>query len=152
MKNLIFLVVILCMSISAVAQEQVVRRRNFNHDNGVAMKDFDPVSYFNGKALKGDVKYEYFYKGIKYHFANAENMEAFKKTPGKYEPAYGGWCAYSMSQNGQRVKVDPATYKIVEGKLYLFSNFNGKNTLLLWNKNEAKCIADANKFWVKNMN
>ena len=151
MKPIVILI-FLVISVSVFAQEEAVRRRNFNHDNGVAMKDFDPVSYFKGRALKGETKFEYFYKGIKYHFANKENMEEFVKTPGKYEPAYGGWCAYSMSQNGQRVKVDPSTYKIIDGKLHLFSNFNGKNTLLIWNKNEKKLMTDADKFWVKKMN
>jgi YHS domain-containing protein len=144
---------LMCLCTAVFAQtENAQRRRNFNlTDNGVAIREFDAVSYFKGKPVKGNEKFEYTYKGIDYYFANAENMEEFKKTPGKYEPAYGGWCAYTVGVDGSRVKSDPATYKIVEGRLYLFSNSNGKNMLLAWNKNEAKLKAAADKNWIKKM-
>lgn len=134
----------------AAQAENAIRLRNFNlTDYGVAIRDFDPVSYFNGRALKGNEKFSHTYKGITYYFANAANLETFKKAPGKYEPAYGGWCAYGMAQNGQRVKVDPTTFKIINGKVFLFSNFNGQNKLLAWNKDEKKLKASADQFWLR---
>ena len=142
-----------CLSLSAFAQpENAQRRRNFNHDNSVALKYFDPVSYFKDKPLKGETKFSYMYKSIEYYFASAENMEEFKKSPAKYEPAYGGWCAFHMAKDGQRVKINPSTYKIIDGKLYLFSNFNGNNMLLKWNHDEKKLKQNADTFWVKKMN
>lgn len=127
--------------------EQALRRRNFNHVDGIALREFDPVSYFKGKPAKGDPKIHYAYKGIEYNFVSTENMEEFKKAPTKYEPAYGGWCAYSMATRKQ-VKVDPLTYKIINGKLYLFSNFGGNNTLLKWNKDEKKLKEAADRYWL----
>ena len=118
---------------------------------GVAMRDFDPVSYHKGKPTKGTSTFSFMYKSIEYYFTNAENLEAFKKAPAKYEPAYGGWCAYSMAE-GKKVKIDPLTYKIVNGKLFLFSNFNGNNTMLRWDKDEKKYKASADKNWEKGMN
>jgi YHS domain-containing protein len=138
--------------ITSSAQENASRRRNFNHDNGVAMRDFDPVSYFKGGPLKGTSKYSFMHKGIEYYFFSEANLEEFKKAPAKYEPAYGGWCAYNMGVNGKRIKIDPSTYKIINGKLFLFSNFNGNNSLLRWNKEEKKLKPAADKFWSKNMN
>lgn len=143
----------MCLSLMAAAQpEEASRRRNFNTENGVAMREFDPVSYFNGtRPLKGVSKFYHHYKGITYYFANQENLDEFKKSPAKYEPAYGGWCAYTVALNGDRVKINPITYKIIDGKLHLFYNYNSDNRLTKWNKDEKKFKAAANKNWVAKM-
>jgi len=149
---LVFLITGLCLTATAQSTTgNASRLRNFNTDNGYAMKEFDPVSYFNGKPVKGTAKFSYEYRSITYYFANAANMEKFKAAPTKYEPAYGGWDAYSMAVDGKRVKVDPTTYKIIDGKLYLFHNFGGKNHLLIWNKNEKKYKPSADKLWIAKM-
>jgi len=132
--------------------EKAIRIRNFNTENGIALRDFDPVSYFKGsRPVKGTQKFKYDYEGITYYFANNENLEEFKKSPAKYEPAYGGWCAYHIGLDGTRVKVDPTTFKIIDGKVYLFHNFNGKNMLMAWNKNEKKLKEAAEENWIKKM-
>jgi YHS domain-containing protein len=116
------------------------------------MREFDPVSYFTGKPTKGTSKFEYNHKGIFYYFSTEENREEFKKTPGKYEPAYGGFCAYTVANTGERVKILPTSYKIVNGKLHLFYNFNGENRLGNWEKgDEKKLKAAADKNWVAKM-
>lgn len=150
MKTLLTLI-ITCLCITAFAQEHTIRRRNFNHTDGMAINQFDPVSYFKGTPVKGDPKIYYQYKGIEYNFASKENMEEFKKTPAKYEPAYGGWCAYSMA-SGKQVKSDPKTFKIINGKVYLFANFSGVNNLVKWNAAEKKSKEAADKAWAKIMN
>ena len=78
-----------------------------------------------------------------------KNKEEFKKNPAAYEPQYGGWCAYAMGKDGDKVSIDPETFKIVNGKLYLFYNRAFNNTLKSWNKDEPtlKTKADAN--WQK---
>ena len=59
--------------------------------------------------------------------------------PEKYEPAYGGWCAYALAKKTpELMEADPETYKIVDGKLYVFYNSFGVNTVKKWNKNEPK--------------
>ena len=151
MKVLLYIIPLAICVTSFGQAENAIRRRNFNHESGVAMRDFDPVSYFKGKPMKGDSKFSIAYQGITYYFVNQANKDEFKKAPAKYEPAYGGWCAYAMGLNGTQVKVDPTTYKIVGGKLYLFSNFNGKNMLLKWNENEKKLKVTADKNWDKKM-
>jgi len=143
---------ITCLCLVASAQsDDAARRRNFNLDLGVALKGFDPVSYFNGKPAKGDSKISYDYRGITYYFANDANLQQFKKASTKYEPAYGGWCAYTVGKTGERVKVSLMDYKITNGKLYLFYNFNGDNRLLKWNKDEKKLKTAADRNWVAKM-
>ena len=63
--------------------EEAARRRNFNTENLVAMREFDPISYFKGpKPLKGNSKFYSTYKGITYYFANAENVRSSKSLRG----------------------------------------------------------------------
>jgi YHS domain-containing protein len=145
-------ILITCISFLAIAQaENADRRRNFNTENYVAMREWDPVSYFQGKPAKGNSKFSAEYKAITYYFANAANRDEFNKAPGKYEPAYGGWCAYTIALNGDRVKVSPTTYKIIDGRLFLFYNFGNDNRLLKWNKDEKKNKAAADKNWIRKM-
>jgi YHS domain-containing protein len=145
-----FFLVVCSLSIFGQA-ENADRRRNFNTENYVALREFDPVSYFQNKPAKGIAKFQYQHKGIFYYFVNEANREEFVKAPGKYEPAYGGWCAYTVATTGERVKIMPNTYKIIGGKLHLFYNFNGDNRLVKWNKDEEKLKAAADKNWQRKM-
>lgn len=134
---------------SAVGQTENVRSEHFNVKKSVGLEGYDPVSYFTNKPIEGSEKFTTNYKGIIYHFASAANLQKFKATPEKFEPAYGGWCAYAMGASGEKVKVDPETFKIIEGKLYLFYNFWGNNTLEDWNESESKLKQAADLNWSK---
>jgi YHS domain-containing protein len=142
----------MCLCIAVIAQtDDAARKRNFNLDNGVAMREFDPVSYFKGKPVKGSSKFTEDYRGVTYYFSSEENKTEFTKAPAKYEPVYGGWCAYTVATTGERVKISPQAYKIIDGKLYLFYNFNGDNRLLKWNTNEKSLKAAAESKWKAKM-
>jgi len=75
------------------------------------------------------------------------DKEEFKKNPSRYEPQYGGWCAYAMGKDGSKVEVDPETFKIIDGKLYLYYNKFFNNTLKSWNKDEPNLKAKADVNW-----
>ena len=45
--------------------------------------------------------------------------------------------------------MDPETFKIIEGRLYLFYNFWGNNTLEDWNEDEVKLKESADRNWKK---
>lgn len=126
-----------------------IEQYNIGKQN-VAIEGYDPVSYFiNEMPKKGKTGVVFIHKGIQYLFANEKNQSIFIENPDKYEPAYGGWCAYAMGVDGEKVKVDPKTYKIVKGKLNLFYNFGFTNTLKPWNKNEEKLVKQARVNWNK---
>jgi hypothetical protein len=93
--------------------------------------------------------YQVTYGNTTYWFVNAENAETFKANPKRYLPEYGGWCAYAMGLDGSLVEVDPETFKIIDGKLYLFYNALLNNTLKKWNKNEGELLKNANENWNK---
>jgi YHS domain-containing protein len=111
------------------AQSPALRQKNFFVEKGLALQGYDAVSYFQAKPLKGKANFSTTHQGIKYQFANAANLAAFQLDPAKYEPQYGGWCAYAMGKTGEKVEVDPETFKLINGKLYLFYNQFFNNTL-----------------------
>jgi len=151
MKQLIgVLFLFFLFAAGATAQSAELRKKQFNLDeSGVAIQGYDPVAYFSGKAVDGKKEFSLDYKGTTYRFATAADKEAFTANPGKYEPQYGGWCAYAMGAKGEKVVVDPETFKIVDGKLYLFYNKFFNNTLKTWNKDEGHLKANADKNWMK---
>jgi len=137
---------------SISAQESTAgRQKHFNtFKNHLAIQGYDPVSYFTeGKAVKGSGSFRYEEKGIIYHFSSDENRELFKKNPAKYEPQYGGWCAYAMGDSGDKVEINPSTFKIVNGKLYLFFNKGGNNTKVTWNEDQDELMKNATANWKK---
>lgn len=119
---------------------------NLDEDN-LAIKGYDPVSYFTEDGpLQGQKNLTHEYNGATYHFASEANLETFKADPTKYEPAYGGWCAYAMGK-GYTADINPKTYKIVDGKLLLFYNKLFVNTLPKWNKDEVTLFPAAERNW-----
>ncbi len=138
------------MACIAFSQDDALRKKHFNLENGVALRGYDAVAYFKEqKAVKGNKDIAASDKGITYYFSTAANRDEFKKDPARYEPQYGGWCAYAMGRNGNKVEVDPATFKILDGKLYLFYNKYFNNTLKSWNKDEAGLKQQADLNWQK---
>lgn len=138
-----------CILGQAFAQSDEVRKKHFNTKKNIALEGYDPVSYFDGHPAEGSEELKMVYRGLTYNFITASNLARFKASPDRFEPAYGGWCAFAMGESGDKVKVDPETYKILDGKLYLFYNFWGNNTLEDWNINEKKLKETGNQNWSK---
>lgn len=105
---------------------------DFNTKKGFVIQGFDVVSYFSNTAEKGSDEYVSSYKGGQFKFASQKHLETFNKNPEKYIPQYGGYCAYAIAAKGEKVSIDPKTYEIRDGKLYLFYNSWGINTLKSW--------------------
>lgn len=139
---------VLLFMLSGHAQ-QVALKSQLNIDkSGLALQGYDPVSYFTtGKPVEGNKNISLTMDGVVYHFSSTKNRDAFKADPDKYEPEYGGWCAYAMGASGEKVEVDPETFKIVNNKLYLFYNKYFNNTLKSWNKDEANLKRKADAHW-----
>ena len=106
---------------------------HYNVENGLALSGYDPVSYLDGKPTRGSAEIVQQHRGVTYRFASAENREHFCAMPGKYEPAYGGWCAYAMAQ-GEKYEVDPESYLLQDGRLLLFYKGFLNNTRKKWRK------------------
>jgi YHS domain-containing protein len=149
MKKLLFCF-LLSFSIFGFAQTATKRVANFNLEKKVAINGYDPVAYFKvNKAIKGKKDLNYTYEGVVYYFSTKENVILFSKNPAGYEPQYGGWCAFAMGDYGKKVEINPETFKIVDGKLYLFYNAYLNNTLKSWNKDEKSLKTKADSNWKK---
>lgn len=115
-----------------------------NTTEGVALKGYDPISYFTiGQPTPGMTEFTHAWHGITYRFASAENLARFKEAPEHYLPQYGGYCAYALSIN-RIADIDPHRWAIVDGKLYLNNNFFAHK---LWSLNKDGNIDAANKNW-----
>ncbi len=110
-----------------------------------AIGGYDVVSYFkDGKPVKGSPDFSVMYKGTNWFFSNRANADLFKATPGKYEPQYGGYCAFGCSR-GYKAKTSPDAWTIVDGKLYLNYNTDVRET---WNKDQRVYIKKADANWI----
>src|SRR5882757_2111197 len=149
MKFLVTVLSFLC-SLSVYSQSEAFRMKQYNLDDGIAIKGYDPVAYFTqNKAVKGKKDFSYNWKGVGYRFASSADLESFKTNPSGYEPQYGGWCAYAMGHDGSKVEIDPETFKIINGKLFLYYNRFFNNTLKSWNQDEPKLHSQADANWQK---
>ncbi|MEZ4959742.1 MAG: YHS domain-containing (seleno)protein [Saprospiraceae bacterium] len=152
-KKIILLFSFLLVGIFAFAQTTAQRQQQYNlNGKHLALEGYDPVSYFQGKPQKGKSEFTAEQGGVTYRFASKANQEKFKSAPDKYEPAYGGWCAYAMAAKGEKVEVDPLTFKIVDGRLLVFYNAFFNNTLEKWNEmsiSEKERLAKADRSWGK---
>ena len=153
MKKLIFVIAIALFGATTFAQSAATRIKEFNLENKVAIQGYDPVAYFKqNKAVKGKKEIAATYEGVTYYFATQVDKEIFLKLPSSYEPQYGGWCSYAMGAKGEKVEIDPETFKIVDGKLNLFYNAYFNNTLKSWNKDEINLRKKADTNWKKFIN
>lgn len=116
---------------------------------GTAIDGTDPVAYFTmGKPVKGSSDFAHDWNGATFHFATAENRDAFAANPEKYAPQYGGYCAWAVSQ-GYTASTDPEAWTIVDGKLYL--NYN-KSVQSTWEQDIPGNIAAGDGNWPKVLN
>ncbi len=111
---------------------------DYNTKKGFAVKGYDVVAYFNNETLEGSKMYSTIFDDVKYKFNSQKNLDTFLKSPEVYIPQYGGYCAYAIATNSKKVDVDPKTFEIRDGKLYLFYNSWGNNTLKKWIEKDVK--------------
>lgn len=153
MKKHVLILFVFLVTATTFSQSESKRVTEYNLENKVAIKGYDPVSFFTiKKAVKGKSSISTTYEGVTYYFTSQANKDAFTKKPSTYEPQYGGWCAYAMGSSGDKVEIDPDTFKIIDGKLYLFYNAFFNNTLKSWNKDEVNLKKKADTNWKKYYN
>lgn len=119
--------------------------------NALALEGFDPVTYFaagGGKPRKGELKFELVHDGVRYRFVNQANQAAFSAAPAKFEPAYGGWCAYAMADK-EKVEVDVESFVVRAGRLFLFYQGFFNDTRAKWSKKPADYTVLADVKWAE---
>ncbi len=113
-------------------------------DKHLILFGHDVVSYFtDGRHAMGSPAHKSVYKGVTFRFASAEHKKLFDADPAKYVPQFGGYCAngiaYGIPWGG-----DADTWKIIDGKLYIFGGAGSRDAFLL---DEKGNVALAQKYW-----
>ena len=114
-------------------------------DEFLMLRGKDPVSYFTqpapvdgSRAIKAD------YEGATYRFASEENKAMFVGDPVRYAPQFGGFCTngivYGIPWGG-----DPDTWKMIDGKLYIFGGDASRKYFLM---NEKRNLQLAHEYWL----
>jgi YHS domain-containing protein len=113
-------------------------------DKHLILFGHDVVSYFtDGRHQMGSPAHKTVYKGVTFRFASAEHKKLFDSAPGNYVPQFGGYCAngivYGIPWGG-----DADTWRIIDGKLYIFGGAGSRDAFLLDPKSN---LALAEKYW-----
>ncbi|MDZ7591263.1 MAG: YHS domain-containing (seleno)protein [Rubrivivax sp.] len=112
---------------------------------GLALRGMDVVSYFQaGGPVKGQAAMRHDFDGARYLFSSAQNKAAFVADPDRYLPQFAGLCTSGLSK-GFIGDGDPTVWKIVAGKLYLFSTAERMPA----DAQASETIARANQNWAQ---
>ncbi|MFW8594720.1 YHS domain-containing (seleno)protein [Cribrihabitans neustonicus] len=116
----------------------------FSAREGVAIGGYDVVAFFErGEARRGRRGNAVMWKGVIWRFSSARNQALFEANPRAYAPAFGGYCAYALSQ-GRLRRGDPRIWTIFSGELYLLNNPDAADR---WRGNAAPLITAAAAHW-----
>lgn len=108
----------LCALLVAIPSLARAESRVFT-GRGLAIRGYDPVAYFTeGQPVRGRAAFTHAWMGATWRFASAANRDLFAADPVRYAPAYGGFCAYAVSE-GYTAPTDPDAWRIVQGRLFL---------------------------------
>jgi YHS domain-containing protein len=115
-----------------------------NAEGGVAVRGTDVVAYATqGRPVAGNAAFTHDWRGATWRFASAAHRDLFAADPERYAPAYGGFCAFAVSE-GYTAPIDPAAWRIVDGRLFL--NFD-RAVQRRWERDIPGRIARADARW-----
>lgn len=137
----VFALTALFAAAPAYADEAPVHTAMFSR---VAVGGYDPVAYFtDGRPVRGSTEHRITHQGYEYRFASAEHLATFRANPSRYQPQYGGYCAWAVA-NGYTAAGNPQNWRIVDGKLYL--NYNDE-IQTRWERDIPGFIRSGNANW-----
>ncbi|MBA2743105.1 MAG: hypothetical protein H0U43_02130 [Chthoniobacterales bacterium] len=137
--KILFVLCFAAISLTALAEPGP----NLSKD-GLALQGYDPVAFFTeGKPVLGDEKFHSAYHDATYRFASAEHQAMFEKEPAKYEPQFGGYCAYGVAK-GHLSPVKIEAFQIVNGRLLMQYDSSVKDA---FNEDQGGNLQMAEKTW-----
>lgn len=141
-------------SLASLASAEGRDISQYNLENGVGLKGytekarfgFDPVSAFpegGGAILQGEPQIMTQFGGVTYFFASQEHLQMFLRNPSKYEPTYGGWCAYAMA-SGEKIEIEARHFTIHGNRAHYFVSARAKRN---FDRDIAGFEANADANW-----
>ena len=141
LSRTICLLILLLINVWCFSQQPEI----FSTADG-AIAGYDPVAFFKeSKSVAGKKEFSLNWNDATWYFSSAGNRDAFKASPEKYAPQYGGWCAYGTA-DGHKSPTQAETWTIVNDKLYFNYNMNVKKK---WGSDQKGYIEKADKNWPK---
>lgn len=134
----------LAVPVGALLFPGVAHAAQVNAEDGVAVRGTDVVAYVTeGRPVPGSPAFTQVWQGATWRFASAANRDRFAVDPARYAPAYGGFCAYAVSE-GYTAPIDPNAWRIVDGRLFL--NYD-RSVQRRWERDIPGRIARADANW-----
>ncbi len=116
----------------------------YTNDSELAIDGWDAVSFFNNPTpSEGSDNWKTEYRGAIWLFSSEEYLKLFNNDPQKYAPAYGGYCAWAMSE-GKLAPGKPGFWDIIDDRLYM--NFSA-STRKKFLASKYTMIRDADLQW-----
>ena len=113
----------------------------------LSISGYDPVAYFtDGRPVQGKPDFEYLWHKLRWRFTSSEHRDLFSKDPERFAPQYDGYCAMAAAADAAAHKdaVDPESWAIVDGKLYLV---HSRYWLEEWRQRAKEYIKRADASW-----
>ena len=111
-----------------LAASAAVAGERINKDaEDLAIRGYDTVAYFTeGRPVEGSPEFEHVWQEARWRFASAEHRALFAGDPDRYAPRFGGFCTGGVGL-GRLSPIDPEAWVIVEGRLYLHYDKEGRD-------------------------
>lgn len=110
----------------------------------LAIRGIDPVAFIElGNRIQGQATWASKHKSVAYYFSSEDNLKKFEKSPDRFIPQFGGFCAYGVSV-GKKFDGDPSYAAVIDDKLYVFLNEGVFKAFL---KDKKGVIKNADKQW-----
>ena len=140
MKKLLVALMLFC-TLSTIATAKDLLNLN---GNDVAIQGYDPVAFFtDNRPMKGNPEFQSEYRGAKYYFVSAEHKATFDREPAKYEPQFGGYCAYGASR-GRKAPIKIEAWQVVNGRLLMQYDLGVKDK---FNQDQLGNLRKADQNW-----
>ena len=122
----------------------VVSAGEYFERDGVALRGYDPVSYFTEGSPNRDCRRTVTStRGRNSSSPPLTIRSSSSGNPDKYAPQFGGFCSYGTAQ-GYKVSTQPDAFSVVDGKLYL--NYN-REVVKIWQQDVPGNISKAEENW-----
>jgi len=113
-------------------------------DKRLMLNGYDPVAYHTTKELtRGKPSISTQFDGVVYRFGSEANKAEFVRSPDRYVPQFGGFCAngivYGIPWGG-----DGDQWKVIDGKLAIFGGQASRNYFLMHGEPNMKL---ARQYW-----
>ncbi|MGF1445011.1 MAG: YHS domain-containing (seleno)protein [Pikeienuella sp.] len=89
--------------------------------DGLGLRGFDPVAYFEGGApSEGLAEITASHADVTYRFSSEANRAKFQEEPEKYAPQFGGFCQMGAAL-GKKLDGDPTVWRVADDKLFVYA-------------------------------